>query len=283
MKVALRYDSLAAYLHDASTRQLQHQKNAAWVEKHRGRSVSSGSWYGADLPQEVLGRAPGDVDWIRVRYPHGAALIDRLRAELPAVELPLVKRALRYGPQGDSYDVHRALRGCVGGAWASRPRCAGAPRTFALAVNVGMQVTEEADALACRIAALAAVTDCLEGAGHRAEIWALNKADYMPGPAEFTLAVRIKAADAPLPELDSLVVPVVWRSLRLALAAAASPHSVDPGIMCSMPFCAETAAQIIGVPRVDFWIDRGQCESAPDARRHMLRFFDQITGGYNEE
>lgn len=281
--LSLSYDSLAAYLHDASTRQPQRKNNAACVQRHRGESVSSGSWYGEALPHEVLGRAPGAVDWLRVRYPHGAALIDRLRAELPAVELPQVKRALRYGPQGDSYDVHRALRGRVGDAWTSRPRCAGAPRTFTLAVNVGMRAIEEADALACRIAALAAVTDCLEAAGHRAEIWVLNKADYWPGPAAFILAVRIKAADAPLPELDSLTLPVVWRSLRLALAAAVAPYSLDPGLMGSVPFCAETAARIIGVPRVDFWINRGECESVPNARRHVLRFFDQITGGYNEE
>ena len=98
-------------------------------------------------------------------------LSDKLRALVP---MPVgTRRKLRWSDQGDEVEMHRVYTGQLDQAWRSYPRQRDrAPRVISIDVDIGHNNNVSSEDLFWSGAAAVALTDALELAGYRVELFA---------------------------------------------------------------------------------------------------------------
>lgn len=135
----------------------------------------SGSYWGHIESLEGLHHA------IERGWPEGTEkilrLADRIRDAIPHPYGS--RRVLTWSDQGDSVDMGRVYSGNLDKAWRSSPRRRErAPRVISIDVDVGQNCGVDADDLFWSGAAAVALTDALEDAGYRVELYATTTTHF---------------------------------------------------------------------------------------------------------
>jgi hypothetical protein len=137
-------------------------------------------------------------------WPDGArrlkALAEKLTATLPPAKN--VRRRLRWSDDGDEASKDRLNGGFVDSCWrASKRELVASPEVLTVETNWGGTARRSADELFWQGAAAACLTDMLEHAGYRVELYANNYSLHPRGRT--LLRIRVKEADAPV-RIDTL-------------------------------------------------------------------------------
>ena len=137
-------------------------------------------------------------------WPEGAqrvkALADELAATIPPAKS--VRRRLRWSDDGDEVSRDRLNGGLVDSCWRTTKRdLATGPEVVTLETNWGGTARRSAEELFWQGAAAACLTDILEQAGYRVEVFANNYSVHPRGRT--LLRIRVKEADAPV-RIDTL-------------------------------------------------------------------------------
>jgi hypothetical protein len=165
-------------------------------------------------------------------WPDGArrlkALAEKLTAALPPAKS--VRRRLRWSGDGDEVSKDRLNGGFVDSCWrASKRELVASPEVVTVETNWGGTARRSADELFWQGAATACLTDMLEQAGYRAELYANNYSLHPRGRT--LLRIRVKEADAPV-RIDTLAAVLchaaVFRVFGLS-AKEQAPFHVDGG------------------------------------------------------
>ena len=165
-------------------------------------------------------------------WPKGArrlkALAERLAEEIPPAKS--IRRRLRWSDDGDEVSKDRLNGGLVDSCWrVSKRELVASPEVVTVETNWGGTARRSAVELFWQGAAAACLTDILEQAGYRVELYANN---YSVHPLGRTLLrIRVKEADAP-DRIDALASVLchaaVFRVFGLA-AKEQAPFHVDGG------------------------------------------------------
>jgi hypothetical protein len=165
-------------------------------------------------------------------WPEGArrlkALAEKLTATLPPAKS--VRRRLRWSDDGDEVSKDRLNGGFVDSCWrASKRELVASPEVVTVETNWGGTARRSADELFWQGAAAACLTDMLEQAGYRGELYANNHSLHPRGRT--LLRVRVKEADAPV-RIDTLAAVLchaaVFRVFGLS-AKEQAPFHVNGG------------------------------------------------------
>jgi hypothetical protein len=157
---------------------------------------------------------------LREGWAEGAEKIMDLAAELrPLIPSPMgPRRRLRWSDQGDSLEMGRVYSGQLDRAWRSMPRQRDrAPRVISIDADVGQNAGVDAEDLFWAGAAAVALTDALEDAGYRVELFSTS-ASYLPGGGVALTRLVAKRAQEPLnPVLAAALVshPATFRWYHL--------------------------------------------------------------------
>jgi G3E family GTPase len=150
-------------------------------------------WYGGLKSLDEAARL------IEKGWPEGAERVSRLAASISDLlpKAKSVRRKLRWSDSGDEVDRDRVMAGDLDHSWrSSRREALDAPRTITVETNWGGNCRLTADELFWQGAMAAAVTDRLEDAGYRVEVFANNYTSHRGG---YSLTrVRIKEAESPM-------------------------------------------------------------------------------------
>jgi hypothetical protein len=121
-------------------------------------------------------------------------LADKIRDQIPHPYGS--RRKMRWSDQGDSIDMAKVYSGGLDRAWRSSPRQRErAPRVLSLDVDVGQNCMIGADDLFWSGAAAVALTDALEEAGYRVELFA-SSTSYFKADKHHMGIVRLRAKRA---------------------------------------------------------------------------------------
>jgi hypothetical protein len=147
-------------------------------------------------------------------------LSDELRALIPTPMGP--RRRLRWQDQGDEVCMHRVYSGQLDRAWRSAPRQrAHAPRVISIDADVGHNANVDAQDLFWAGAAAVALTDALEDAGYRVELFStsatLGERQDSGGTAVLSRMVAKRASERLSPGLAAALVslPATFRWYHL--------------------------------------------------------------------
>jgi hypothetical protein len=179
-----------------------------------------------------VGSLPEARALLKEGWPKGArrlkALAERLAAEIPPAKS--IRRRLRWSDDGDEVSKDRLNGGFVDFCWrASKRELVASPEVVTVETNWGGTARRSAEELFWQGAAAACLTDILEQAGYRVELYANN---YSVHPIGRTLLrIRVKEADAPV-RIDTLAAVLchaaVFRVFGLA-AKEQAPFYVNGG------------------------------------------------------
>jgi hypothetical protein len=194
-------------------------------DRMAGRSRSTGrSWYGG---LKSLGEAS---DLLDKGWPEGAERVSKLAGLISDLipKAKSVRRRLRWADDGDEIDRDRVLSGDLEHSWrSSRRESADGPRTISIETNWGGNWKLTAEELFWQGAMAAALTDRLEDAGYRVEVYANNYVDHSEGHS--LTRVRIKEAESPM-RPDALAAVLchagIFRTFGI-LAIEQSPYKVN--------------------------------------------------------
>lgn len=107
------------------------------------------------------------------------------------------RRAIRWSDQGDMIDMAKVYQGNLDRAWRSSPRQRErAPRVISLDVDVGQNCMVGADDLFWSGAAAVALTDALEDAGYRVELFATSTTHFEANGKRHVGLARFRAKRA---------------------------------------------------------------------------------------
>lgn len=190
------------------------------------RDVSEGrnSWAGTRTFEEA-------VELARNGWKEGEA---RMRALSRRLEVRLIHRIVRedvnYDVEGMAFDVARYLEG-EPEHWVRMEEStmqADSHRHVKVLVNVAVSCGVQPDVIMARGAAIAALCELLEYAGHRVELWICDcESDSVASPAFYQRYTRVKAYDQPLePARVAYVLahPSVQRRLGFSHMESARPN-----------------------------------------------------------
>lgn len=179
------------------------KEQARWL----GRKISA--W--ADLPKSIDGV-----------WPEGLAILERMRNEIANTQLPMPvsrRRKLRWSEDnGDEVDNDRMRSGQKYWRESHRATRRG-PATRTIVVDIGANCNVDPEDILWRGAAAVALTEALEEAGYRIELWAVWRTcgcfvDY-ESPSDCMIGVKIKAPSDQL-EVATLVNAVSGWFFRTA-------------------------------------------------------------------
>jgi len=162
------------------------------------RDENDVKWFGG-LRNVADGTAIFETGW-----PEGAnrlkAMVEKLAAEIPPAKS--VRRRLRWSDDGDEVSKDRLNGGQVDSCWrTTRRELSEGSEVVTLETNWGGPCNVAAEQLFWQGAAAACLTDVLEEAGYRVEVYATNCSDHHHGKT--VVRVRLKEADQPT-RLDTL-------------------------------------------------------------------------------
>jgi len=194
-------------------------------------------WFGG-IRSVAEGKAIFEHGW-----PEGSnrlkVLAERLAAKIPPAKS--VRRKLRWADDGDEVSRDRLNGGHVDSCWrTTRRELAQGPEVVTIETNWGGDWTVTADQLFSQGAAAAGLTDLLESAGYRVEVYVTDCTRQRSGRL-MTVRVRIKEADQPA-RLDTVAAVMCHAGIYRIFGVAAleqAPFKIDSGHGCTVKLSRE--------------------------------------------
>jgi hypothetical protein len=151
-------------------------------------------------------------------------MVEKLAAEIPPAKS--VRRRLRWSDDGDEVSKDRLNGGQVDSCWrTTRRELSEASEVVTLETNWGGPCNVTAEQLFWQGAAAACLTDVLEEAGYRVEVYATNCSDHHHGKT--VVRVRVKEADQPT-RLDTLAAVMCHAGIYRIFGLSAKEQATFP-------------------------------------------------------
>lgn len=169
-----------------------------WAELLEEKFRRRDPWLG-EIGSNAEARALLDDGWAK-----GAQRVKELSEKLAMTIPPArsVRRRMRWSDDGDEVSKDRLNNGLVDSCWrVTKREYAAGPEVVTIETNWGGRGNLRAEHLFWQGAAAACLTDILERAGYRVELYANNYSEHPNGKT--LLRIRVKEADAPV-RIDTL-------------------------------------------------------------------------------